>query len=110
MNVVPRKENVRDVLVLAEKRQMQEDLNRLRVGCHDNELANPPIQSLGGLVGALLCLLVVGSLLDQIKERHSQLRIGERIRLAVRHDKSKIQLLLVVPEVCGDFFLTNSHQ
>lgn len=40
--------NVRHVLVLAEQRKVQEDLQRLRVGSHDDELGDTAVQRLGG--------------------------------------------------------------
>ena len=54
--------NSRDVLVLAKQRQMEQNLQRLSVRCHDDELTNTAIQSLGRLVCALLELLVVAGL------------------------------------------------
>ena len=52
----------RDVLVLAKQRQVEQNLQRLSVRCHDDELTNPAIQSFGRLVRALLELLVVAGL------------------------------------------------
>ena len=46
--------HVRDVFILAEERQMQDDLKGLGVSCQDYEIGYTPVQSLGGLVGAFL--------------------------------------------------------
>jgi len=70
-------ENVGDVLVLAKKRQVQENLNGLGVGGHDDELGDTTVESLGGLVSSLLELLVVGSLLDQIHDGVGKSSIGK---------------------------------
>ena len=51
--------HVRHVLVLAEQRQMQQDLERLRVGGEHDELTDAAVQRLGRLVGPLLQLAVV---------------------------------------------------
>lgn len=56
------------VLVFAQKRQVQQDRQRRRVGGQDDELADTAVQGLGRLVGALLRLAVVGRLLDQVEE------------------------------------------
>ena len=40
--------DVRNVLVLAQQGQVQQNLQRLGVGGHDNELGNAAVQSLGG--------------------------------------------------------------
>ena len=52
----------RDVLVLAKQRQMEQNLQRLSVRCHDDELTDTAIQSFCCLVRAFLKLLVVASL------------------------------------------------
>jgi hypothetical protein len=62
---------------------MEENLNGLRISSHDDELGNTTVQGLGGLVGALLELLVVGGLLDQVEDRDGQCRVGQRIGLRV---------------------------
>ena len=83
--------DVWDVLVFAEKWEMEDDLDRLDVGCHDDKLADPSIEGLCSLVGPVgmstsllildmdessvhsyrspfLELLVVRSLLDQVED------------------------------------------
>ena len=45
-------EHVRDVFVLAEQREMQDDLQRLRVRRHHDEFGDASIQRLRRLVGA----------------------------------------------------------
>ena len=75
---VPRNEDVRDVLVLAQERQVKENLDRLGVGRHDDEFRNAPVQGLGGLVGTLLRLLVIRRLLDEVQEGDGQVRVRER--------------------------------
>lgn len=47
---------------------MEDNLNRLNVGGHDDELADTTVESLGCLVGTLLQLLVVRSLLNEIED------------------------------------------
>lgn len=76
-------ENVRDILVLAEKWQMEQNLERLGVGGHDNELGDASVQRLGGFVGTFSELLVVSRLLHQIQDRLGQVRIGQRVRFWV---------------------------
>ena len=71
-------ENVGDVLVLAKKRQVQENLNGLGVGGHDDELGDTTVEGLGGLVSTLLELLVVGGLLDKVEDLSSELVVGQR--------------------------------
>jgi len=78
-----RHEHVRDVLVLRQQRQVQQNLQRLRVGRHDHELRNAAVQRLGGLVGALLQLLVIRCLLHDVRDRVGQLRVCEGVRLGV---------------------------
>lgn len=81
-----RQEDVGHVLVLAQQRQMQQDLDRLRVGRQDDELGDAAVErlqtthqhacesagvrktDLGDLVGALLELLVVRRLLDDLED------------------------------------------
>ena len=119
-------------LVLAQKRQVQQDLQGLRVRSHDDELSDATVQRFGGcrwqtgghvrsgraprrarpgpglcgevrsgvapghrvvrclqsegcrtLVGALLQLLVVGSLLGDVKDGDGELRIRQRECLRV---------------------------
>jgi len=72
-------EDVRDVLVLAKQREMQDDLQRLRVRRHHDKLGDAPIQRLRRLVGALFQLLVITSLLNQLEDVLGQLRIRQRI-------------------------------
>jgi len=72
-----RDEDVGDVFVLAEQRKVQQDLERLGVGGHDDELADSAVQRLGGLVGALLELAVVRRLLDYVQDLLRERRVGE---------------------------------
>ena len=69
--------DIGDVLVLAEERQVEQNLNGLGVGGHDDELGNTTVEGLGSLVGSLLELLVVGGLLDQIHDRVGESSIGK---------------------------------
>lgn len=46
-----RQKDVGDVLVLTEKGKVEDNLNRLDIGGHDNELADTPVKGLGGFVG-----------------------------------------------------------
>ena len=63
-------------LVFAEKWKVEENFQWLSIGGHDDEVGDTSVQSLGGLVGALLQLLVVGSLLDEVKNGHSQFGVS----------------------------------
>ena len=60
-------EHVGHVLVLAEQRDVEQDLERLRVRGQDDKLTLTPVEGLGRLVGALPQLLVVGRLLHKIQ-------------------------------------------
>lgn len=78
-------EHVRHVLVLAQQRQMEDDLERFGVRGHHDKLREATVQRLGGLVGAATQLLVVDRLLDQ---RHNlgreglvRQRVGLRVHL-----------------------------
>ena len=62
---------------------MEQDLQGLRVGSHYDELGDAAVQCLGGLVRALLQLLVVASLLGQVQDLHRHLRVRERVSLRV---------------------------
>jgi hypothetical protein len=72
--------NVRDVLVLAKQRQVEEDGERRGVRSEDDQLADSAVQGLGGLVGALLELAVVGGLLDEIKNLLGESLVGFGVR------------------------------
>ena len=73
-----RDKDVRDVLVLGQQGQVKQDLDRLRVGGHDHDLADASVEGLGGLVRPLFDLLVVGRLLDEVHQGVGQLRRGVR--------------------------------
>ena len=62
---------------------MENDLERLGVGGHDDELRLSTIERLGGLVGALAQLLVVHRLLHEIEHLLRQTSLGQRPRLWV---------------------------
>jgi hypothetical protein len=70
-------EYVGDVLVLAEQRQVQQNLQRLGVGGHHDELADAAVERLGRFVGALLQLAVVGGLLDDVEDLLRQRGVRE---------------------------------
>lgn len=73
-----RNKHVWNVLVLAQQRQVQQDLDWLGVSSHDDELRDTSVQSLGGLVGTLLQLSQVLRLLDDIQDLLGQGRVGQR--------------------------------
>lgn len=56
---------------------MEQDLNGFSISCHDDHLRDTTIESFSSLVRSLFCLLVVGSLLDQVKESNRHICIGE---------------------------------
>lgn len=70
-------------LVLAEQRQVEENLKGLGVRSHDDQVGDASVKSLGSLVRTLLQLLVVGSLLHQVQQGDSELSISERVSLGV---------------------------
>lgn len=74
---VPWHKHVGNIFILAQKRQMQKNLDGLRVSCHDDQLRNAAVECLGSLVRALLDLLVVGCLLYQILQGDGEFGIGE---------------------------------
>ena len=72
-------EDIGHVLVLGEEGEVEEDLEGLGVGGEDHELGDAAVEGLGGLVRALLELLVV--LRDGDAERRR-----ERVRQAAKKD------------------------
>lgn len=72
-----RNEHIRNVLVLTQQWQVQQDLDWLSVGGHDDELRDTSVQGLGGLVGTLLQLSQVLRLLDDIQDLLGQGRVGQ---------------------------------
>lgn len=46
-----RQKDIGDVLVLTEEGKVEDDLNRLDIGGHDNEFADTSVKGLGGFVG-----------------------------------------------------------
>jgi len=70
-------------LVLAKEGQVKQNLQGLRVCRHDNQVRDSAIQGLGGLVGALLELLVVACLLHQVEDCHREFRVCQWIRLGI---------------------------
>lgn len=78
-----RNKDVGDVFVLAQEWQVEQDLDWLRVGSHDDELRDTSVQRLRGLVGTLLELSQVLGLLDQVEDLLAQAGVGKRERLRV---------------------------
>merc|ERR1719378_1867049 len=76
-------EHVGDILILAEKRNVEKNLQRLAVSCQDDELRLASVQGLGGLVGSLPQLLVIGRLLNKIQDLSSKGLISKRISFGV---------------------------
>lgn len=72
-----RHKHIGDILILTQKRQVQNDLQRLSISSHDNELGDTTVQRLGGLVGALAELLVVTGLLDEVEDGVGEGGVGE---------------------------------
>lgn len=62
---------------------MEENLERLGVRREDDKLGDAAVEGLGGLVRALLQLLVVGSLLGDVKDGDGELCIRQRECLRV---------------------------
>ena len=76
-------EDVGHVLVLAQEGDVEEDLQRLGVGGHDDELGDAAVEGLGGLIGALTQLVVVGGLLHEVEDFRGQALVGQRVGLGV---------------------------
>lgn len=64
-------------LIFAEQRQVEENSQRFRISCKDDEFSDTSVQRLGCFVCTLLELLVVVRLLNQIENRHRQGGISE---------------------------------
>lgn len=64
-----RNEDGTNVLVFAQERQVEEDLEGLGVGSEDDHLRDTTIEGLGGFVGTLADLLVVRRLLNQVLKK-----------------------------------------
>ena len=62
---------------------MQQDFQRFRIRCHDDQIGDTTVQRLRRLVGALLQLLVVGCLLYQVQNGHSQLTVCQGISFGI---------------------------
>ena len=56
---------------------MEKDLERSGVGREDDEVSESSGESLGGFVGSLLHLLVMGSLLNELKDLVAESSIGQ---------------------------------
>lgn len=83
-------EDVWDVLILAEQRQMEHNLDGLNVSGHNDEFANTSVECLCRLVGSLLELLVMRCLLDKVQDLICECGICQRECLRVccaRHDE-----------------------
>lgn len=68
---------VGSVLVLAEKRQVEEDGQRGGVGGEDDDLRDTSVEGLGGLVGTLLQLAVVAGLLHEVEDLLGESLVGD---------------------------------
>ena len=68
---------VGSVLVLAEKRQVEEDGQRGGVGGEDDDLRDTSVEGLGGLVGTLLELAVVAGLLHKVEDLLGESLVGD---------------------------------
>ena len=89
-------EHIGNVLILAKKRKVKKDLQRLSISSHDDQVRDTTVKSLGGLVGTLLQLFVVGSLLNEVQNGNSQLRVcqGVCFRINLGHDFENASLLV----------------
>jgi hypothetical protein len=77
--------DVGNVLVLAEKREVEENGERLSVGSEDDKLRNTTVKGLGGLVGALLQLAGMLRRLNEIEKLLLELLIGKGPGSTLRH-------------------------
>ena len=62
---------------------MKKNLKGLSISSHNDELSNTTVQSLGGLVSSPLQLLVVGGLLNNIKNLEGEFGGGKGEGLGV---------------------------
>jgi len=69
--------NVGSVLVLAKKRQVEENGQRRSVGGEDDNLRDTSVEGLGGLVGTLLELAVVAGLLHKVEDLLGESLVGD---------------------------------
>lgn len=76
--------DIRDVLVLTQQGEMKNDLNRFDVSSHDDKFADTTVEGFGRLVGALLQLLVVTRLLDQVEDLVGKGGVGQGESLGIR--------------------------
>ena len=72
-------EHVRDVFVLAQKGNVQENLNRVGISGHNDKLCNSSVQTFSGLVSTLLDLFVVDSLLNQVQDVSCQVGVSQGV-------------------------------
>jgi hypothetical protein len=77
--------DVGDVLVLAEKREVEENSERLSVSSEDDKLRNTTVKGLGGFVGTLLQLASMLRRLNEIKKLLLELLIGKGPGSTLRH-------------------------
>jgi len=72
-------EYVRNIFVFAQQWEMQEDLDRLCVSCHDDQFRKATVQRLGCLICTFLGLTIGCGLLNKVEERDSKIGWGERV-------------------------------
>lgn len=68
--------NVGDVLILAQKREVEDDFKRFGISSKDNKVSNTSVQTFCGLVGSLFCLFIESSLVAQVNDLLGQLVIS----------------------------------
>merc|ERR1719419_2218999 len=96
-------EHVGNVLILAEKRNVEKNLQWLAVSCQDDKLGLASVQGLGGLVGSLPQLLVVGGLLNKVQDLGGKSLISKRISFGVdffRHLDWMLFFWIVADKFC----------
>eukprot|EP00732_Lithocolla_globosa_P005474 Lithocolla_globosa_v1_NODE_5683_length_1201_cov_757.212914.p1 type:complete len:154 gc:universal NODE_5683_length_1201_cov_757.212914:1077-616(-) len=73
-----RHKHVRNVLILAQQRQVEKDLQWFCISSHHNKLTNSSVQGFGSFICSLLQLFVVRSLLNDVDDLLSKFSICER--------------------------------
>lgn len=103
-------------LVFAQKWKVEQDFQWLGVGSHDDQVGDTTVKSLGSFVSTLLQLLVVGGLLNKVKDGDGQLGVSKRVCLwvyfthfGIRKIRCKLQVRTgnskksLTREITGDY-------
>lgn len=78
-----RNKNIGNILIFSKQWKMKEDLEWLSISCQHDEFRHTPVQCLRSFIGALLELLVVGSLLNEVQYCNCHLGIRQGVCFGV---------------------------